>query len=48
MEYMDEARTRTKRTDADEDRDLFDHNGCTRDLRIFSNSGEAQSGTQLK
>jgi len=37
-----ETRTRTKRTDADEDRDLFDHNGRTRDLWIFSNSGEAQ------
>ena len=39
---QDENRTRTKCTDANEDRDLFDHHGRTRDIWIFSNPGEAQ------
>ena len=40
-EKENENRTWTKRTDADEDRDLIDHHGIIRNDGLFSNSGEA-------
>ena len=35
-----ENRTRTKRADADENRDLFDRHGRTRNLRLLPDSRE--------
>ena len=37
-----ETRPGTKRPDADEDRDLFDRDGRSRDLRLLPDSREAQ------
>ena len=37
-----ENRTVTKRADADEDRDLFNYHGRSRDLRLLPDSREAQ------
>ena len=37
-----EARTRTKRADANEDGDLPDRDGRTRDIRLLPDPGEAQ------